>query len=37
MLLARANLDTIEILISNALIDSYISHDEIVSLNNKIR
>ena len=30
MLLARANLDTIEILISKALIDSYISHDEIV-------
>ena len=30
-------LNTIEDLISKALIDSYISHDEIVSVNNVLR
>ena len=37
MLLGKANLDTTEILISKALIDSYISHDEFVSVTNVLR
>ena len=37
MLLGKAKLDTIEVLISKALIDSYISHDEFVSVNNLLR
>ena len=35
--LGKAKLDTVEILISNALIDSYISHDEFASVNNVLR
>ena len=34
MLLGKDKLNTIEVLISKALIDSYISHDEFVSVNN---
>ena len=34
MLLAKAKLNIIEGLIFNALIDSYINHDEPVSVNN---
>ena len=30
-------LDTIEVLICKTLIDSYISHDEVVSVNNVLR
>ena len=37
VLLGKANLDTIEVLISNALIDSSISHKEFVSLNTVLR
>ena len=37
MLLGKDKLNTIEILISKALIDSYISHDEFVSVNNVLR
>ena len=37
MLLGKGNLNTIEVLISKALIDSYISHDEFVSVNNVLR
>ena len=37
MLLRKTKLDTIEDLISKALIDSYISHDEFVSVNNVSR
>ena len=37
MLLAKSKLNTIEVLISRALIDSYISHDVIVSVNTVIR
>ena len=37
MLLGKDMLDTIEVLISNALIDSYISQDEFVSINNALR
>ena len=33
VLLAKAKLDTFEVLISKALIDSYISHDKVVSVN----
>ena len=33
-LLARSKLNSIEVLISKASIDSYISHDEFVSINN---
>ena len=32
-MLAKAKLDTFEVLISKALIDSYISHDKVVSVN----
>ena len=33
-ILSRIQLNTIEVLISKALINSHISHDEFVSLNN---
>ena len=36
-LLGKDMLNTIEVLISKALIDSYISHDEFVSVNNILR
>ena len=36
MLLAKTKLDTIEVLISKTLIDSYVSHDKFVSVNNVI-
>ena len=36
-LLGKDRLNTIEFLISKALIDSYISHDEFVSENNLLR
>ena len=36
-MLAKSKLNSIEILISKALIDSYISHDEFVSVNNVLR
>ena len=34
VLLGKDKLNTIEVLISKVLIDSYISHDEFVSMNN---
>ena len=34
VLLGKYKLNTIEVLISKSLIDSYISHDELVSVNN---
>ena len=37
MLLGKGKLNTIEVLVSKALIDSYISHDEFVSVNNVLR
>ena len=37
VLLGKAKLDTIRILISKALINSYISHDEFVLVNNVLR
>ena len=37
VLLAKTNLDTTEVLISKALIDSYINHEELVSVNNMLR
>ena len=37
MLLGKTKLDTIEVLISNSLIDSFISHDEFFSINNDLR
>ena len=37
MLSGKDKLNTIEVLISKALIDSYISHDEFVSINNLLR
>ena len=37
VLLGKAKLDAFEILISNALINSYISHDEFASVNNVSR
>ena len=37
MLLAKTKVDTIKALISKALTDSYISHDEFVSVNNVLR
>ena len=37
MLLGKGKLNTIEVLISKALIDSYISHGEFVSINNVLR
>ena len=37
MLLGKHKLNTLDVLISKALIDSYISHDEFVSVNNVLR
>ena len=37
VLLGKDKLNTTEVLISKALIDSYISHDEFVSINNVLR
>ena len=37
VLLGKGKLNTIEVLISKSLIDSSISHDEFVSLNNVLR
>ena len=37
MLFGKDKLNTIEALISKFLIDSYISHDEFVSVNNVLR
>ena len=37
MLLWKYKLHTIEILVSKGLIDSYITHDEFVSVNNVLR
>ena len=37
MLLGKDKLNTTEVLISKALIDSYISHDELVLINNALR
>ena len=37
VLLGKDNLNTIEVLISNAFIDSYISHEEFVSAKNILR
>ena len=37
VLLAKSKLDSIEVLISEALIDSYISHNEFVLVNNVLR
>ena len=36
-MLGKDRLGTIEVLISKALIDSCISHDEFVSVNNELR
>ena len=37
MLLRQTKLDTIEVIISKDLIDSYINHDEFDSVNNLLR
>ena len=37
MLLAKTKLNIISVLISKALIDSYINHDKLVSANNLLR
>ena len=37
VLLGKDKLKTIEVLISKALIDSYITHDEFISVNNVVR
>ena len=37
VLLGKDRLNTIEVLISKALIDSYISHEKFVSVNNVLR
>ena len=37
MLLVKDKLNTIEVLISKTLIDSYISHEETISVNNVLR
>ena len=37
VLLGKAKLNTIEILIYNALINSHVSHDDSVSVNNVLR
>ena len=37
VLLAKTKLNAIEVLISKALIDSYINHDKFVSVNNVLR
>ena len=36
-MLAKSKLNSMEVLISKALIDSYISHDEFVSVNNVLK
>ena len=37
MLLGKGKLNTIEVLISEALIDSYVSHDEFILANDVVR
>ena len=37
MLLAKTKLYTVEVLISKALINSYIDHDQFISVNNVLR
>ena len=37
VLLAKSKLNSIEVLISNALIDSNLSHDEFVLINNVLK
>ena len=37
MLIGKDKLNTIKVLISKALINSYISHDKFVSVNNVLR
>ena len=37
VLLRKTKLDTIDVLISKSLIDSYISHDEFVSVTNVLK
>ena len=37
MLLGKGKLNTTEVLISKALIDTYISHDKFISINNVLR
>ena len=37
VLLRKSKLNAIEVLISKSLIDSYISHDDFVSINNVLR
>ena len=37
MLLAKTNLNAIEVLICKALINSYINHEEFISVNNVLR
>ena len=37
VLLVKTKLNTIEVLVSKALIDLYINHDEFVSINNVLR
>ena len=37
VLLGKGKLNTIEVLVSNALINSYISHDKFVSVKNVLR
>ena len=37
VLLGKDKLNTTEILISKALIDSYVSHDQFTSINNVLR
>ena len=37
MFLAKSKLNTIEVLISKAFIDSYIDHDEFVGVSNVLR
>ena len=36
-MLAKSNISSIEVLISKALVDSYISHDQFVLVNNMLR
>ena len=36
-MLEKDKLNTVEVLISQSLIDSYISHDEFVSVNNVLK
>ena len=36
-MLGKSKLDAVEVLTSKSLIDSYISHDEFVSVNNMLR